>query len=207
MNSFKSPLTPQITNPVGIDRPIQELQNTIAALGWIEKSFARAYTSYRHDIPTNKLIIYPEVWQGRTGSGNHDADMLNVMPNDNLKSQSFIKVDDPTSTVERVSNGKSRMGVTIQIIIWFDIRQIDKTVPYRFTEVLKAQAQAAIANCQLTKESSVSILRIYEEADNVFRGYTIDKVKNQELVHPFGGFRFECSLLYVEDCPTPEIPS
>lgn len=199
MTSFKDPLTPLILNPVNIDLPIQEMQLALAEMGWLEKSLGRSWLAYRKDA-AGRTIIYPEVWQGP-----ERADLLNCMPNDNLKSQSFFKVEDPVEVLDFSPGQFSKMRASVSIIFWFRLDYISRRDPdYRFIEQLKAQVQRVISDMTFSAESeaSVTILRIWEEADNVFRGYTIDKTKDQELVHPFGGFRFDCDLFYNENCPT-----
>ena len=41
---------------------------------------------------------------------------------------------------------------------------------------------------------------IYELAENVYRGFTLDEIDNQFLMHPFGGFRFEGVLSVNQPC-------
>jgi hypothetical protein len=203
MNSFKNPLVPLISNPVNIDRPIQELQSAIAALGWLEKAFGRAYESRKYSADQLKRVeVYPEVWQGP------NMDLLNVLPNDNLKSQSFFKVEEPQTVLEYSSiGGYSLMQATVSIIFWFNLKEIDRDIDYRYIELLKGSAQRAITTATFSDPSdAISITRIWDTVDNVFRGYTLDPTKTQELIHPNGGFRFECLLTYQEDCPDASLP-
>jgi hypothetical protein len=44
------------------------------------------------------------------------------------------------------------------------------------------------------------VSRIYERAENVFRGYTMDEVDNQFLMSPFAGWRFDGLLTIKNDC-------
>lgn len=201
MNSFKNPLVPIITNPVNIDRPIQALQQSLATLPWLAKSFGRSFESFRKDS-ANKVWTYPEVWQGA------GIDLLNAMPNDNLNSQSFFKVEDPIEVIDYEPNRYSKMKARVSIIFWFNLKLIDPDLDYRYVELLKGQAQRVITESAQTHDSSFAITRIWETAVEVFRGYTMDLFTDQALVHPFGGFRFETALTFNEDCPnvalTPE---
>lgn len=181
-----------IADPVNVDRPIQELQQALAALPWIEKSFGRAFDSYK--VVDGRPYIYPQVWQGP------GKDLLEVMPNDNLKSQVFWRLEDPIAVVEYVPDGYSQMRASVSGIFWFKYTDIDDTLNYPFIELLKGSAQRAITTALLT-DSSVEITRIWEGADNVYRGYTLDKIAKQELVYPFGGFRIDCDLTFLENCP------
>jgi hypothetical protein len=209
MNKFKNPFVPLIENPVNIDRPIQEIQLAIASLGWLEKSFGRAWNAYKttqQNTGLSRMVTYPHVWQGveeLPGGKLKPLDHLEVMPNDNLKSQSFFKVEDPIQVVEFPQNpdGSAIMRAVTSIIFWFDLRQIDPSIDYNYTELLKGQVQRKLTEMTFTPDSSLTILRIWEGAQNVFRGYPINEVEYQYLVYPFGGFRFELELTYREECP------
>lgn len=195
MNSYKDPFTPTILNPVNIDRPIQELQQTFAGLGWLQKSYGRAYESRALDPATKKVRTYPQVWQGV------DLDLLNVLPNDNLSSQSFFKVEEPIECIDFLKDGYSRMRARISAIFWFNLQRIDPTIDYSYAELLKGSVQRAITTQMFSSNSEIEILRVWETAKQVFNGYTLDEVRDQELIYPCGGFRFECQLTYIEDCP------
>jgi hypothetical protein len=199
MNSFKNPLTPQITTPVNLDRPIQDLQAAFAAfLPWLTKSFGRAYPGMKSgqgSFGAKKTLVYPQVWQGV------GLDLLEVLPNDNVISQSFFKVEDPIETLEYVPDGYSIMRARVSIIFWFNLKRIDDEKNYNFTELLKGQAQRVITKASLSYPASVKILRIFEGAAQVFAGYDLSLLKDQELVYPYGGFRFETEITYAEDCP------
>lgn len=202
MNSFKNPLVPLITSPVNIDRPIQEIQIALAGMGWLAKSFGRSWLAVESTkgIFANKKVYYPHVWQGFDDDGK-PLDMFSVMPNDNLKSQCFFKVNDPTSLVEYVMDGDSIMRNVVDIIFWFDLRKIDRDIDYPYVELLKGQVLKVLSTMSFMPDSSLKVLNIYETAQNVFKGYDITDLKDQDLIYPKGGFRFECEITFREDCP------
>jgi len=205
MNSFKNPLVPVIALPVGIDIPIQSLQVKLGTLGWLEKSFGRSWSATRA-TPGGRPVVYPEVWQGMVDG--KDRDLLNVMPNDNLKSQSFFKVNDPIDTLFYEQNNHAKKTALVSIIFWFNLREIDKTLDYRFVEILKSTAERAIVNHTFpaASQASIEIVRTWEDVNNVFAGYTFDPIKQQELIHPYGGFKIDTRLTWTENCPDPALP-
>ncbi len=193
-NSFKNPLIPLIVNPVNIDRAIQNVQVSLSEMGWLEKCFGRAYNSYKRDV-VSRPSIYPEVWQGL------GKDLLNVLPNDNLKSQSFFKVEEPIEVLEYNPNGFSLMKATVSIIFWFNLKEIDDTADYRFIELLKGRTQRLLTAGDYAGTFSLEVKRVYDTPEQVFRGYDINKIPAETLIQPYGGFRFETEFVYVEDCP------
>lgn len=199
-NSFKQPLTPAIDNPVNIDRVIQSLQEALQELPWLEKCFARAYES-RKMVPGKYgigevIAIYPEVWQGP------GQDLLEAMPNDNLASMAFFKVEEPQTVIDYVQDQYSIMQSPVSIICWFNLDKVSPNADYRIIELLKGQFQRCITTALMADSiDGITINRIWDTPDNVYKGYTIDAERNQELIHPYGGFRFECTAIYQENCP------
>lgn len=197
--SYKHPLVPLIDNPVNIDTPIQEMQQALSdGLPWLSRSFGRSWEAFRMDN-NKKVWTYPEVWQGAS------LDLISVMPNDNLDSQSFFRVEDPVTVTDYSSNTYNRMNAIVSIIFWMNLKYIDPDLTYRYVEVLKAQAQRVITESGLSN-ATFTINRVWEGAANVFKGYTLDLANDQTLVHPYAGFRFECGLNYVENCPDAVFP-
>jgi hypothetical protein len=197
MNSYKAPIVPTISNPVNIDKPIQVLQIALAGLPWLEKSFGRSFMSVKKNEGSQNISYYPQVWQGP------GLDLLEVMPNDNLKAQSFFKVEEPIECLQFSPNGYSLMQARVSIIFWFNLQRIDpqKNFDYSYAEILKGSAQRILTNVTLDGNDAIKILRVWETPKNVFSGYTLQDVRDQELIYPYGGFRFECNLVYIENCP------
>lgn len=194
MNSFKNPLTPLIPDPVNIEVPINALQQIIASIPWISKSFGRAWKSSRIDVATNKTIYYPEVWQGL------NKDLLPVMPNDNLDSQAFWYINGAEDVNNWCKGQYTRIDADVHLIVWFNLECIDNTVDSRFTERLKKDVLDAL-RVGVMAGGTLTINKIWHEAADVFKWFTIEEAKRQVLEHPFGGFRFECLLNYKETCP------
>lgn len=192
MNSFKNPLTPLAPNPVNLEIPLNELQQSIATIPWIEASFGRAWKVSRMN-EMKKPEYYPEVWQGA------DKDLLNVMENDNLAAHSFWYVADPANVQDWNNGLYSRIERTVHLIVLFNLKRIDPNLTYRFTEELKRDILDKLRTTRLSS-ATLTINRVFEDPNQVFNGFTIKETENQTFVHPWGGFRFECLLNYTESC-------
>jgi hypothetical protein len=46
----------------------------------------------------------------------------------------------------------------------------------------------------------IRVSRIYERAENVFAGFTLDEVQNQFMMAPYAGFRFYGQMTTTNDC-------
>jgi hypothetical protein len=95
-----------------------------------------------------------------------------------------------------------RLKAPFSLVVWFDLRRVEKVMnlpDQRNTERVKEQILSVLETA-FPKKGSVTIQRIYERAENVFDGFTLDEVQNQFLMSPFAGFRFQGELIVTNDC-------
>jgi hypothetical protein len=193
-----------IDNPTNFDRAIESLRSDLSLLPWLEKSFGRAWTftdtgltyeggdippSRRVAMTVNSQLRVPKVYLGA-------GEYWNVLPNDALIAQSFMA----TSAEERwvdyqrfTTNAKER---NINVIFWMNLKRVDETKDYIFTEELKKQVEVI-----LRANPDVKSINSYfdEKPEDVFQGYDIDR-SSQFLMYPYAGFRFNITIGYFEDC-------
>jgi hypothetical protein len=184
---YSNPTVPLISNPINLDKEIQYIQETLALLPWLHKSFGRARTG-----KDDKGKTFPEVYKGH-------GDYHNVLINDHLKSQSFMRVKGDTTgrTYPTDKNVRTTQQVQcpLDIIFWYDLKKIDPGKNYRFDEELKKDVTDLLKGLP-----AVKILKIYEAYEDVFQGYSLEFMNPNMFRYPFGGFRFECQLDYTEGC-------
>lgn len=96
---------------------------------------------------------------------------------------------------------QNRVKAPFSLIVWVDTRTIDlwEEKDTRNTEYLKEQLLKTIQRAWL-RHGSVSVDRVYQMAENVFDGYTLDEVDNQYLMAPFAGFRLTGEMIVDEEC-------
>ena len=86
------------------------------------------------------------------------------------------------------------------IIFWLDYRSIFNSSDVRNKEEVKRQILDTLNGAFVLKEGTFKINKIYELAENIYRGFSLDEIDNQFLMHPYGGFRFEGELKVQETC-------
>jgi hypothetical protein len=184
--SYIKPNIPIITNPSGLEIPIQTIQQELGTgLSWLEKSFGRAWmhSEYSTDGKTKK---YPKCWDG--------VDYINVLPNDNFKAMSFIAVKAQEKYAKfsdaAVGNPKTR---DLSVIIWGNLKKIDPAKTYIFTEYLKLQVEKILV-------PNVAVITAYydEKAETVFQDYTLIDIDTQYLMYPFFAMRFDVTVDYFD---------
>jgi hypothetical protein len=200
--SYNNPTIPTISAPTGLDSVIESIRVALSAMTWLDKSFGRAW-EFKEKNADGKTLKLPKVFIGSNGT---EGEYLNVLPNDFLKSQSFIAVRGPEKWEQFNKNNGSMKIRKLSVIFWVNLKDIDPSKNFIFIDQLKDQVEAIIAAHPDVK----SIDEYYDErAEDVFDGYdvglnsgdySIDDVKSQYLMYPYSGFRFDFTVMYPQVC-------
>lgn len=189
---------PIVANPVLFDRIIGEMQKGLTDnLGWLDVAFGRAQRVVK---PINGKRYYtPCVYAGGTPwVGNNDY--FDVTPDANIGSFCFFWIDDPQN-MDWQPNIQGSIKTEFSVIFWLDLRKVYPNDPTnRNTEALKAEILRVMNGGYWKKSGTFRINRIYELAENIYRGFTLDEIDNQFLMHPYAGFRFTGEMSIDEPC-------
>lgn len=189
---------PIIQNPVMLDRVIGEIQTGLVEnILWLDVAFGRSQRLTK--MLNGKRIITPNVYCGGW-NGHGPNDYIEVSPDSKIGNFSFFEIDDP----QTLDGGKwtQQYKVPFGLIVWMDLTRVYNTYSNRNTELLKAEVMRVLNG--LTgwhlSDGHLEINRIYERAENIYRGYTLSEIDNQFLMHPYAGFRLDGILVYNEYC-------
>lgn len=189
---------PVIPNPVMLDAVIGEVQNGLVEnISWLDVAFGRAQRLSK--MMNNKRIITPNVFCGGW-NGHGENDYIEVSPDSKIGNFSFFEIEDP-QTID-AGPWAREIKSPFALIFWFDLTRVYKTASNRNTEKLKADILRVLngrTGWHLT-DGRILINRIYERADNIYKGYSLSEIDNQFLMHPYAGFRFDGILEYAELC-------
>lgn len=196
---------PIIAHPVMLDEIIGNIQQALVAnLGWLDAAFGRAQRLTKI-LPTGKRIVTPNVYCGGL-DGHGKNDYIETSPDSKIGNFSFFLIDDPQQ-LEWEPNVEMTQKAPFALIFWFDLRRVFGTESNRNTEYLKAQILELLNGRSgwLLKNGAIRINKCYEQAQNIYRGFSLDEVDNQFLMHPFAGFRFEGEIKVDMPCELPDI--
>ena len=189
MNKVKVPI---IDNPELLDSIIANIQKGLAEnIGWLDYVFGRAERLVKFDA-NNRKIYTPNVYVG----GN---EYMEISPSSEIGNFCFFWVDDP----QNVSwEAKINVGIktNFSLIFWFNFNRIYNSTDQRNKEELKKQILDVLNGGFWLKKGRITVNRIYELSENIFRGFSLDETENQFLMQPYGGFRFEGMLEVSESC-------
>ena len=179
--------------PYLFDKLINELQQTLKDnLPWLNHSYGRCERLIKSI--DGRRYYTPNVYKG-----NNQYEVL--LPADRKGCYSFFVLHEPQEMVRKMQT-EIRVKAPSSLIVWVDMRQVEKVMQLgdqRNTEYVKEQV-IGVLQTAFTKKGSFTVERIFERAENVFEGFTLDEVQNQFLMSPFAGFRFTGEMIVTNDC-------
>jgi len=189
---------PVIKNPVMLDAIIGEIQNgLIENITWLDVAFGRSQRLSKN--MNGKRIVTPNVYCGGW-NGHGENDYIEVSPDSKIGNFSFFEIEDPQTI--NAGPWAREIKAPFGLIVWFDLTRVYGESDNRNTEKLKADILRCLNGRDgwHLSEGRIMINRIYERAENIYRGYTLTEIDNQFLMHPYAGFRFDGLLEYPELC-------
>lgn len=189
---------PIIADAIMLDKVIGEVQDGLMEnVAWLDVAFGRAQRLTK--MMEGKRIVTPNVYCGGW-KGHGPNDYIEVSPDAKIGNFSFFEIDDP-QTIDAGPWARN-VKVPFGLVVWFDLTRVYNSATNRNTEKLKADVLHVLsgpAGWHLSG-GKITISKIYERAENIYRGYTLSEVDNQFLMHPFGGFRFDGIIEFSEVC-------
>ncbi|NQU52438.1 MAG: hypothetical protein HQ522_07850 [Bacteroidetes bacterium] len=191
MSLRKIPTVPINDSPVFIDKAIGQMQTILkASLSWLDYSFGRAQKLVT--TKDNQNYFYPGVHYGY-------GDYVNVLPDQELGNFSFFIVEDP-QPIEYNARSFNIAKLKYSLIVWVNLDKIFVGVKDRNSEEIKLQIMELITRTAFLNYGRFTIENIYEQSENIYKGYSLKEIDSQYLMQPFYGFRFEGQLTLQEEC-------
>ena len=183
----------EMTRPELLGIVIEEIRQALqGGIPWLDNAFGRAERLVRHD-PSGRRVYSPAVHKG---DGN---EYRYLTPDGGDGNFCFFWIADPQQ-VEWVPRQSVGLSAPFSLIFWWDYRRIYGDASTRDPEPLKKQVLDLLNGGFWLRSGSVKVGRIYELAENIYQGFTLDEVDNQFLMHPYGGMRLEGTLFVKETC-------
>lgn len=182
----------QPTRAYLFDRVIQGLQDALGELSWLNHIFGRSERLVK--MVEGRKYFTPNVYR-------KNGEYISLVPdNTELGNYSFFVLSEPQQVGVPMGR-QNRVKAPFSLIVWVDTRTIDlwEEKDTRNTEYLKEQLLKTIQRAWI-RHGSVTVDRVYQLAENVFDGYTLDEVDNQYLMAPFAGFRLIGEMIVDEEC-------
>lgn len=193
--------------PVLLDKVLQDIQKALKdKLPWLDYAFGKSYKMVEHRSDGEKFI-YPAAYNG-------NGEYVSLLPNDNYGNFSWFDIYDPQDIVDNIQS-RPQFTFSGALVFWYDLSSIyeDKSVIY--SEEIKDEIVRLLTTPGFIKTNSkLTIDRIYERPENIYKDYAIEKIYNnysykgegiqsidkQFFVYPYSGLRIEFTLTTRELC-------
>lgn len=176
-------------NPHLFDVAINEIQTALNnECLWLNSIFGRCERLVK-EINGNKY--YTANWYK---GGN---DYVLIEPDDYLGNLCFFVLDEPTNLEPYFAGDVTRCTVGFSLIVWCDLRKIGNG---RDTEAVKEEIIQILNEHTHLHSGRLTMNKVYERAENVFREFDYNEIDNQFMMHPFAGFRFDGELMIDTLC-------
>ena len=173
------------------DRVIQNVQDALGNLAWLDHVFGRSERLVRQGASGGRVVT-PNVYYGKN-------EYLQLLPdNTELGNYCFFYMEDPQQVTIPMGT-TNRLKAPFSLVVWVDMRTVGATYDDRNTEVLKEELLKTIHTAWV-RHGSIKVIKVYERAENVFVGYSLDEVDNQYLMAPYAGFRLHGEMTIDEEC-------
>lgn len=183
--SYSKPVIQPINAP-GLDGAITALQTSIASLPWLAKSFHRAYLHQEVGELNRLNLRLPKVWEGKN-------EWLDVLPNDNVVSQSFFWPISDESIMEYEKPSDPTVECDIALIVWVNTKKLAGHISGPSLAVQKAD----VINLLKVHPATVNILSVTDRsAEDIFDPFTIDDQNTHRTMLPYAGFRVEFTVKF-----------
>lgn len=193
--------------PVLLDKVLQDMQKSLMdKLPWLDYAFGRAYKLVEHRPDGNKFI-YPAMYNG-------NGEYVSLLPNDNFGNFSWFDIYDPQK-ITQVTQSLPQYSFEGAIVFWYDLTTIYEDQTAIYSEEVKDEIIRVLTEPGLiTSTGRFTINTIYERFENIYKGYSLEKIYNnfvyqgegiQDIdkmffMYPYAGIRIEFSLTTRELC-------
>lgn len=190
------------SHPALFDRVIGYVQTGLADnLPWLNFAFGKAERLVKNY--NGKRVYSPNLYAGK-----NEYEL--ITPDSGIGNYCFFTLDEPEDVSWEVGD-RTIVEAPFSLIVWVDMRTIEQD-DERNTEAVKQDILRTLNGKLWMKEGRITINKIWEKAENIFKGFTLDEIDNQFLMQPYCGWRFEGILEAFTDCeevvpPTPPTPT
>lgn len=179
-------------NATLFDKTIGDVQVSLTkSLKWLNFAFGNVVKLVERN--ERGKFVTPSVYF----KGN---DYLRLEPDDKRGNVCFFYMHDS----QDYEGGDSLSGFgdlrgTVSIIFWFDTRKIPGAEYYN-VEFVKSEILRALTHELYLPSGDIQVRKIFHDANNVYKEFSIQKTDNQYYVYPYACLRFECDIHCEEGC-------
>lgn len=169
------------------DNTVSYLNASLSAnLSWLTNAFG--VVNKRVKKKDGKEYTFP-------GLGN-TKEYDNLLPDTKLGNYSYFDIEDGSDY--EIIGSMIRTPFKCKIVFWWYWPDLYNDWEDRSIEDVKLQILNVLKATNPT--NVVKVFKIYEDADNIYKGYYHQEVDRQFLMRPYGGIAIECEVYPMQVC-------
>ena len=122
-----------------------------------------------------------------------------LIPDDSRFLYGFFYAGDPQE-VEYTDNVAFTVTSPMSFIVWFNMAELGNGRGFRQRDYIKALFLDLFNGRLGIRSGRFIIKKVYELAENIWRGFSYDEIDNQFLMQPYCGYRFEGEMTATQNC-------
>lgn len=175
-------------NAVLFDAAFCHIQKQLVnKLDWLDNAFGNSET--HRDMVQGTSYVIPMSYKS-------DGEYVSLLPSDLYGNFCFFYIDDPV-IYDQIKNQPGHLEANINIIFWINQKNVFYGSDRRIEDLRLQIIKALNISYQY---GSLTIDRIYDKYDNIYKGFTIDHERVKYFMYPYVGFRFACKIRIKEHC-------
>lgn len=187
---ISTPTIPTLTSPKLLDVVLQEINTKLSTqLTWLNSTFLKAQRLEK--TKDRSTYSYPSVFIGQN-------DYLALYPDEHIGNFTFWDISDGQE-IENPTKSGSLVLIDFGLVLWCDLRDLYGSEWQTYSVENVKSDVLKILKYSTFKESSIRVVRIFEEAKNIYKNYSIEEIESQFLMRPYLGLRFEGQIKYLEN--------
>lgn len=161
---------------------------------WLDRAYGKAERLTA--IQDGAQIVYPGVYANTTSG----IEYTNLLPDGHIGEYSFWVVEDGWNLDEWNQISKNKYNITASLIFWYNLKNV-YPLTWKANDNQNVIREVFTALASMGEQwIRINPVRIWEETPNIYRGFTHQEILNQFRMRPYGGFRIEMSIQYIEPC-------
>ena len=162
---------------------------------WLTNIFGRVERLVKH---VNGQTIY----SANQYKGGNEYTL--IAPDSGLGNFVFFVVDEP-ETLDYYRGDRTHFKTPFSLVVWVDMRTIPSG-ENRNTEAVKQEIVRFLNDELRLRYGRMYVNRIFNRAESIFKGFTLDEIDNQFLMQPYCGWRFEGEIEFNDTCAAKPVP-
>ena len=160
-----------------------------ASFPWLTNAFGKSQILVNNGgrVPSRIPVVYRK-----------DGSYIGVYPDQAKGNFLFHILGDP-QIINFKRGFKSTISAKTSMVLWFNLNSLNGT-DTRDIESVKSDLLNFLSNKLRTPFYSLSVTHVWEGAKNIYQEYTLSEIKDQYLMQPFAGLRFDFKVTVKQDC-------